>query len=408
MNTNTTNNTTTVTLRRGHTNRRTGVVVPDLTVEINFNDPDLSIFHYPETCYNVEAKEIKIDADAAFNGFKKWCGEQARLLGSPEWLAKEMDSYGTMPGSVGTCGKHAVKNLHKRFDNEFKKWFYTHKQFDTNVLKSLKKMVEGGLQAFVELNKHWKANKARLIKGNRKNDESKAKKAARVPWGQDQVALAELNKMAAPTKELIRKNELDRMNGLIARIEEMRGEQALTRDLSFNLRYSEEEWDAARAEDRGRDEGYKGFPGYKQAESNRMAAVNSRWRKNVVTLFASNFYPLMQDQLNAKAVQHANDVWECFLGKMESKIGGLGITKVNAVGGNDCVDQWTCLLTCEARNGVTFELNNAIVFKTSPLGNLFQQFPARFTSVHKDGQPVKHSATLEAVRGLCGPTAGTC
>lgn len=408
----TTTTTTTVTFRKERTDRRTGVTTPAVTAEFDFTNPDLSTFYISDDLYNTEFKATKDRVETVFAAFKNWAKDQALLLGLPKWAAKGL-KWPTLPTYPTGVSKNTCKNAIKKFvkddhlrrdwDHDTKRSLF-HAELTADQIETLTGIINKGLEQFAALNADWKANKSSLKKGSRKADEAKAaREANKIAHGytSDPVVRGELDRLAAPAKAALveqflahRANQLDSLRSLLDRYK-------IDLDLIAGNRNGSLAYTAY---------SYNDYMTEKNAaEEERMRKVNSRIRVLILDTMTPKdedydtlgYTVKTAEQNQAEAVQYADDVWETFLGKMEFKVCGLGISSIESTNFGSS-DGWTSTMNCTARNGITFTLTNSIVTKCSYLGTWFNQFPARFGDVCRNGQHVKNAATLEAVRGLCG------
>jgi Asp-tRNA(Asn)/Glu-tRNA(Gln) amidotransferase C subunit len=302
--------------------------------------------------------------------------------------------------------KNTCKNFIKKFKTE--EWYrrdwneetresFFQPELTADQIETLTGIISKGFEQFAALNADWKANKSNLKSGSRKADEAKAaREADKIARGytSDPVVRGELDRLAAPAKVALaerfiahRANELDNLLELFKKYNVT--EEDLTNYCTLAYSYIEQR--SAGREDR--------------AEEKRMEKVNASMRE---ALFATHNYDRdnqtfslkTAEQNQAEAVRYADDVWETFLGKMEFKVCGLGITSIESTNFGSS-EGWTSTMNCTARNGITFTLTNSIVLKCSYLGTWFNQFPARFGDVCRNGQAVKNAADKASVRSLC-------
>ena len=339
--------------------------------------PDLTGFYFPEVCYLAESKRIKTKADA---NFRTWINEIQMAF-------EKEDSHGIfccLPISIGQCTKNVVKNTTKKFQARFNDARFS----DDFSVKEIMSRISGGLEEYAKLNASWKANKSRLLSGKRPAE----KPDPMLVWVHDAVALEALEELASDSKEQIKGSWLKSANAFIAKCIET----------NFAPPHSQDEMELdALAKT------YGSWDSWKRRE--KMQEENNAFYQKVRVLFVkvtartlrqSNHTPITAEQLEVLAQEYADGVWMDFIHKMGQKIGGLGITSLTTtttIG----TDHWESTLVCEARNGVTFNVNNSIVWKCNQYGTNFVQFPARFSDVKQNGIPVKNCADVSSVRRIC-------
>lgn len=102
-------------------------------------------------------------------------------------------------------------------------------------------------------------------------------------------------------------------------------------------------------------------------------------------------------ELDALAEQMADDALAGFVTKMTKKMDAIGKVESAKID-YEFGDLFQTRLFLKFENGISFNMVNSIVFKTSSRGRPFHQFPARFSNVRVNGEEVKHCASEAAVK----------
>ena len=366
----------------------------------DFSNLDLTGFFYPEECYNVDAKELKYQAEKVFRAFEGWVLLEIENSSVPSWVPSGLPWC--FPDYITSCNKNTIKKMIKGIQGSYSRTEAGAAELTQEEIDCVVVVFGSGIEKFAELNSQWKENKGRLIKGRKPNENAKP-----VIVVDDPIIRESLEVLAEPTKNHIASGWLASASFEITGVLAQADGRDIDSKLATSLAFSES--DMKLAADESRDTGdwdsYKsmskenerlhgvvrGYFTYEQEEGGHRILRDWKW------------IPQSEDVLKQRASKHANDVWCVFLGKMEQKLGGLGLTSIVHVDQDysGIIETWDCTMICEARNGVKFTLNNRIIFKISQRGTFFQQYPARFSSVMQNGEEVKNAASLESVRSLC-------
>jgi len=102
-------------------------------------------------------------------------------------------------------------------------------------------------------------------------------------------------------------------------------------------------------------------------------------------------------ELDTLAEQMADNALADFVTKMTKKMDAIGKVESAKID-YEFGDLFQTRLFLKFENGISFDMVNSIVFKTSSRGRPFHQFPARFSNVRVNGQEVKHCASEAAVK----------
>ena len=119
-------------------------------------------------------------------------------------------------------------------------------------------------------------------------------------------------------------------------------------------------------------------------------------------MYIATFTPRSDEYLLEQAAEYADLAWAEYLAKMTKKFEKIGVISIKVVGDDPIRNE----LIVEAVNGVTFTVDNSIVFKISQTGKLFNQFPARFGQVKQNGVAVKNAASQKRVEELTAANGG--
>jgi hypothetical protein len=352
------------------------------TITSNGCEASLLGFYFPEVCYLAESKRIKEKAQRNFGLWKTNCQQMLVQEGVVETMSScffDRTFFSMLPDSIGQCTKNVVKNTEKKMVTG---------GYNEVAVNDIMSRISGGLEEYAKLNASWKENKSRLLSGKRPAE----KPDPMLVWVHDAVALEALEELASDSKEQIKSAWLKNANDFIAKCIET----------NFAPPHSQDEMELdALAKT------YGSWDSWKRRE--KMREANDAFYQKVRVLFVkvtartlrqSNHTPITAEQLEVLAQEYADGVWMDFIHKMGQKIGGLGITSLTTtttIG----TDHWESTLVCEARNGVTFNVNNSIVWKCNQYGTHFVQFPARFGDVKQNGIPVKNCADVSSVRSIC-------
>ena len=343
-------------------------------------------FYFPEVCYLAESKRIKEKAQRNFGLWKTNCQQMLVQEGVVETMSScffDRTFFSMLPDSIGQCTKNVVKIAKKKMVTG---------GYNEVAVNDIMSRISGGLEEYAKLNASWKANKANLLSGKR----PAVKADPMLVWVDDAVALEALEELASGSKEQIKSAWLKSANDFIAKCIET----------DFAPPHSQDEMELDILE-----KIYGSWDSWKRRD--KMREANAAFYQKIRVLFTeganyckdfSNHTPITAEQLEVLAQEYADGVWMDFIYKMGQKIGGLGITSLTTtteIGTN----HWTSTLVCEARNGVTFNVNNSIVWKCNQYGTHFVQFPARFNDVRQHGQALKDHADVSSVRRVCDFTA---
>jgi len=341
------------------------------TITSNGCEASLLGFYFPEVCYLAESKRIKEKAQRNFGLWKTNCQQMLVQEGVVETMWSQFFDrtfFSMLPDSIGQCTKNVVKIAKKKMVTG---------GYNEVAVNDIMSRISGGLEEYAKLNASWKVNKANLLSGKR----PAVKADPMLVWVNDAVALEAIEELASDSKEQLKSAWLKSANAFIVKCIET----------NFASPHSQVELDAVRW-----------HAGEKMREANNEFHVRVRvlFCYDAEPCFHETREPKTAEQLEALAQEYADGVWKGFIHKMGQKIGGLGITSLTTtteIGTN----HWTSTLVCEARNGVTFNVNNSIVWKCNQYGTGFVQFPARFSAVKQNGQAVLNSADVSSVRRIC-------